>query len=915
MNKISSNICQRLSLRRPLVEALDVVERLADILSLDKQPSDADTAAFLSEVLAKVKAFFPHVKDFGRDFPSFAFSIATGIGKTRLMGACIVYLYLAKGIRHFFVLAPNLTLYEKLIRDFGDQSYEKYVFKGIAEFVANPPVVVTGDNYEKHRQNLGRPALPGMVAPIEINIFNISKFNAENKTSKNGGIVQAPRMRRLSEYLGQSYYDYLAGLPDLVILMDEAHRYHADASKKAINELRPVLGFEMTATPTDEKGKPFRNIVYEYNLAQALADGKYVKNPTVAKRKDFKRGNMSDTELDTVKLEDAVSVHEKTKLHLEKYALDHNLPLVKPFILVACRTVQHAKETVELLESPAFYAGRYRGKVLQIDSSTKKQDEITEQQFVSLEKPDNRIEIVVHVNMLKEGWDVTNLYTIVPLRAADAPILVEQSIGRGLRLPYGGQRTGDPDVDKLTVIAHENFEAVIAKANDPNSVLSKLSYVELERDDDAVPGAKIVSATTAQQVIIMNLLRQAAEAPTEQRQKEIQANVDARRAVWSVLESRNIAVSNLQQFFAPEETARVEEYVVSQIKERVATSGSLIAKQDAERQIAQVRQVVKVAIGEFVDNVIPIPCITIQQDDIKTAYSWFDLDTSHDRFRYSYVAPEILRVGLKDSSVDTVALTESGMHVNSPLDFIVDALIAYDDVDYGKTNRLLYHLAAQAIEAIESYGHKPEVVAAIVHQHSADIAEKIYSQVMRHFEIKPYVFKASKILPFVKIRPQNMTEVPGYGRRDFHDVIESKTAVGKYIFTGFRKSYFIENKFDSATEHDFAYVLEADDKVLRWLRPARNQFDIYWGNGAKKYEPDFIVETNDAIYMIETKASKDKDDKDVNEKRSAAELYCERATEFTIANGGKPWRYVMIRHDHVTRASSFDFLVQHNYIP
>ena len=59
----------------------------------------------------------------------------------------------------------------------------------------------------------------------------------------------------MSEYLGQSYFDYLASLPDLVVLMDEAHRYHADASKRAINELRPVLGFEMTATPFDEKGR------------------------------------------------------------------------------------------------------------------------------------------------------------------------------------------------------------------------------------------------------------------------------------------------------------------------------------------------------------------------------------------------------------------------------------------------------------------------------------------------------------------------------------------------------------------------------------------------------------------------------------------------------------------------------------
>ncbi|RGV49747.1 restriction endonuclease subunit R [Bacteroides intestinalis] len=914
MNKIAINIRQRLSLRKPLAEALDVVEHLTDLLSLEKQPADADNAAFLKKELAKVKIQFPHVKDFEREFPSFAFSIATGIGKTRLMGACIAYLYLAKGIRHFFVLAPNLTLYEKLIRDFSDQSYEKYVFKGIAEFVSNAPVVVTGDNYEKHRKNMNHPMFPGMEAPIEINIFNIAKFNTENKTSKKGGEIQAPRMRRLSEYIGQSYYDYLAGLSDLVILMDEAHRYHADASKKAINELRPVLGLEMTATPTDEKGKLFKNIVYEYNLAQALADGKYVKNPTVAKRKDFSKGNMSDTEVDTIKLEDAVSVHEKAKLHLEKYALDHNVPLVKPFILVVCRNIQHAKETVELLESSGFYEGRYQGKVLQIDSSTKKQEEI-EQQFVSLEKPDNKIEIVVHVNMLKEGWDVTNLYTIVPLRAADAPILIEQSIGRGLRLPYGGQRTGDPEVDKLTVIAHENFEAVIAKANDPNSVLSKLTYIVLDKDEDVVPGTKIVTAPTVQQTAITDLLKQAETAPTVQKQKEIQANVDARRAVWTVLETHNITISNTEQLLTPEETLRVEEEAVAFIKSNAATSGSLFAEEEAKEQIAQVKQVLKVVISEFVENVIPIPRITIQQDEVKAVYNWFNLDTSLDRFKYSYINPEIIRVGLKDKSVETFAGTESGLLINSPRDLIVGELINNDDIDYDKCNKLLYHLANQAIETIASYGHDNKVVAAIVHQHKNDIAEKIYNQVMQHFEIQSSGFKASKILPFIKILPQNMTEVPGYGKRDFRDIIESKSVVKKYIFTGFLKSYFTENKFDSSTEQDFAYVLEADRKVLRWLRPAPNQFSIYWGNGAKKYEPDFIVETEDAIYMIETKASKNVDDKDVNDKRAAAELYCERATEFTTANSGKPWHYIMLRHDHVTRTNSFEYLIQHNYIP
>lgn len=911
MSNIVNQIRQRLSLRKPLAEALEVVEKITDTISLEKQTPESDSAEFCKAELANIKEVFPHVRDFERDFPSFAFSIATGIGKTRLMGACIAYLYLKKGIKHFFVLAPNITLYEKLIRDFGDPSYEKYVFKGIAEFVAMPPIVVTGENYEKHRTN--GPALPGTTSPVEINVFNISKFNTENKQSKKGGQVVAPRMRRLSEYLGESYYDYLSNLPDLVILMDEAHRYHADASKKAINELRPVLGLEMTATPTDEKGKSFKNIVYEYNLAQALADGKYVKNPTVAKRKDFKKGNMSDIELDTIKLEDAVSVHEKAKLHLQMYARNNNVPLVKPFILVICRNINHANETVALLESDSFYEGRYKGKVLQIDSSTKKDEEV-EQLFVSLEKPDNKIEIVVHVNMLKEGWDVTNLYTIVPLRAADAPILVEQSIGRGLRLPYGGQRTGDPEVDKLTVIAHENFEAVIAKANDPNSVLSKFSYVELDKDEDIVPGTTIVTAPTQQQTVITNLQQKAATASTELEKKQIRANIDARKAVWEVLETRNITVKSTAQLMTSEEISRVEEAAVAYIKANGAASGSLFAEEDTEEQIMQVKQVIKSVIKDFVENTIPIPRITIQQDEIQAIYNWFDLDTSKDHFKYTKLDPKIIRMGLVDKSVETFSASESGALSQSPRNQIVGELINYDDIDYDKCAKLLYHLTDQALDAIASYGYDSKTIGAIVHQFKRDIAEKIYTQIKEHFEIKSNGFKASKILPFVKILDQNMTEIPGYGKRHYTDIIQPKSAIKKYIFTGFLKSYYTENKFDSSTEQDFAFVLENDDAVIRWLRPAPNQFNIYWSNGAKKYEPDFIVETADTIFMIETKASKDVNTGDVIEKRAAAELYCERASEFTTANGDKPWKYIMLRHDLVTRTSSFNFLIQQNYI-
>lgn len=900
MNNISTYIKQRLSLREPLAEALDVLTKLVDKLSLskpdkqeNKEAEEAEYKEYLENQLQSIKEVCPSCRDFERDFPSFAFSIATGIGKTRLMGACIAYLYLTKGIKHFFILAPNLTLYEKLMRDFGDPSYEKYVFKGISEFVHNEPYVITGDNYNMARNLFSENQ-------IQINIFNISKFNTE---SKEGGKKGAPKMRRLSEYLGQSYFDYLSSLDDLVILMDEAHRYHADASKKAINELRPILGLEMTATPTDEKGKAFKNIVYEYNLAQALLDGKYVKIPTIAKRKNFTRGNMSDEELDILKIEDAISVHEYTKLHLEMYAKNNNLPLVKPFILIVCKNIQHATETFNRIENEMF-DGKYAGKVLQIDSSTKKDEEI-DRLFVSLEKPENKIEIVIHVNMLKEGWDVTNLYTIVPLRAADAPILVEQQIGRGLRLPYGGKRTGYADIDKLTVIAHENFEAVIAKANDPSSVLSKVSYVELDDEQlDTTPG-KIVTAAT---IIDFQEQQAVKEAKTEIEKQNVQAIMDAKRAVWNVIPKMNTQVSSTKDLSQPEVIEVIKAHTRSEIIKKAKERDPLFADEMAKPLLEEVDYVVETVVKNFIENIIEIPRMTIQKEAYKAEYKWFDLDTCMG-FDLPALEDEILRVsvGAGEKTVETLQ-AKTGRKFESPVNQIVASLMDYEDIDYDENSELLYHLAEQAVNAIGKNIGKEEDLPKVVNQFKKAISNMIYDQMKRHFVITALGYLKPNVLPFTGIVEQHLTELDGFGKVDYRDIVKPGY-VKKFIYRGFLKSYYTECKFDSLTELDFSNVLEADKNVIRWLRPASNQFNIYWANGSRRYEPDFIVETSDCIYMVETKALKDIPTEDVQAKKKAAEEYCKNASEYTAKHGGKPWKYHLLRHDIVERTSSFEYLM------
>lgn len=254
MSRAVNDIAQRLSLRTPQREALDrlasLVERRGgepEVLPLvrrvprapgESTPPPPD-APDLSGAEARVAAAAPGFSSFERDFPSLCFALATGVGKTRLMGAFMAYLFREHGVRHFFVLAPNLTIYQKLKRDFSPGT-PQYVLTGLSEFATHPPKLVHGENYETsqlHRYRADR----GLFDEVHINVFNISKFNRDATTGKTG----TARMRRLSETLGESYFDYLRSLPDLVLMMDESHRYRGDAGVKALNELRPMLGLEL----------------------------------------------------------------------------------------------------------------------------------------------------------------------------------------------------------------------------------------------------------------------------------------------------------------------------------------------------------------------------------------------------------------------------------------------------------------------------------------------------------------------------------------------------------------------------------------------------------------------------------------------------------------------------------------------
>lgn len=899
MNKTFYMINQRLSLRKPQTEALAILEKLSDILELKK---DVD----LNKELEKVNKEFKTVTSFERNFPSLCFALATGVGKTRLMGAFLAYLHIEKGINNFFVVSPNLTVYRKLIDDFSNTSSDKYVFKGIAEFVNNPPRIITGDNY-----NSEIAGQTYSLSKVTINMFNISKINTDSKKSrKKGEENKPPRIKRLSECLGEPYFNYLANLKDLVLLMDESHHYRADKGLKSLNELKPILGLEVTATPQIERnGKTikFKNVVYEYSLAKAIKDG-YVKEPAVATRKDFDPSKYSPEDLDRLKIEDGIRIHEETKVALYMYAKNNNVHYVKPFVLIVAKDTNHAEDIMKLIQSNSFFKGQYKNKVMVIHSnqSGEEKDENIEK-LLTVEDSNNKIEIVIHVNMLKEGWDVNNLYTIIPLRAAASKTLREQTIGRGLRLPYG-VKTGNEKVDKLTIVQHDKFEEIIELAQKEDSIIKKENIIEID-EDELKKGKTVVTSHSNIESQVKEKENIISQMEDPLKKHNAQIKLDAEKQIIDAVNNSNTIVKNINDL----KNDDVKNIVLNKIKSKVKSESQIsMFSSDVIREAEERYDDI---VKECINNIIEIPRIIIQPaNDIEYGFNDFDLNT--DNLNYQPSSETILIKTLREGKVELIDSNKGKVTYDSIENIVVNELIDFPEIDYDKCSDLLFKLVGQAIKKLKSYLSGHDVENVIVTK-KRDIAKFIYIQMMQkeHFYYDIPDYEKPIVRPFTEIEEPNFSKYKDDDIYDFKETIEPVSDIPKKVFSGFKKSCHNLYKFDSKTEKDLSIILEDDivnPEIIKWLRPAKNQFKIYWDYNSKEYCPDFVVETNKCIYMIETKKKKDIETREVKGKAKAALEYCKYATEYTSKNGGKPWKYILIPHDIVKQNISFNFIIE-NY--
>ena len=853
---ILNEINYAMSLREPQAEALSYLDKISRNCDYKVNTKEAieQVATENCENNKKIKV----ADEF--TFPSFCFNMTTGIGKTRLMGASIYYLYKTKGYKHFFILAPGNTIYEKLKRE-SNPNHPKYIFKGLESEMGRPKVY-DGDNYVKYpvRYVQGQFEFE-KTSEIEIFIFNIGKIFNRGDVKFN--------FYKYQETLGMSFADVLANFDDLVICMDEAHRYYAPASMRAISYLKPILGLEFTATPKSTN----RNIIYSYGLEKGA--GKYLKIPVVMGRTNT--AGYSPDDIEEMKIHDGITLHEKRKQAIKQFCSDNNLQYVKPIVLIACKDTNHAKKIRAIIDSDNFENGAYKNKAIEIHSNmTGEESDENIAKLISIENSSNPIEIVLHVYKLKEGWDVNNLFTIIPLNAAKSDILAMQTIGRGLRLPFGAI-TGNEEIDTLDIVAHDHYRELVEDIK--NNPIFKYKNLD-DQDQEKTKSINIEPTMNEPQLSLLDMLTSTLAVKTFNDLQNEKTVDDLWMAYYKNYGSQNkkkekkdngqLTLFDTQPEGTKPEEANVEE-IKKQFKEKLKTYS-------------------RVAIS--------VPMISIQSSSTKHYKDFtpkvniqsFELEKSKIE-RYDIINNKFLE------TVDAYAL-----EVDDPVNLLACAVFdrmtdisAEESVDYilGIVNSYLSQMSGSDNEK-----------KAIIRRYATIITEDIINQINKNAQVetKEICSKQKNLLIFKSFTKTVKVD----GVVNYKTQIQEKNKIERYLFNGYKKSYYEENSFDSDSERLFSVVLEEDTDVIKWIKPPLNQMGIFWQAGSQ-YNPDFLVETKDKKYMVEVKASNEVQNPEVVAKAQEAKKWCKYATEIDPDN--KPWVYCLIKDNNIKTGNTCKFIL------
>lgn len=801
-------IAARLDLRQPNREALEsIILEAASHFELDHKPPP-----------------FEAVVD-----------VATGVGKTYILAAAIDYLA-ADGVRNVAVIAPGRTILDKTVANF-TPGHPRSLLAGMD----TRPVVITSENF-------ATPAMrAAMDDPTQVKLFIFTVQSLLKPDTKAGR-----RTHKFQEGLGEAFYSHLQSLADLVVFADEHHAYYGPAFSAAVRNLHPRILIGLTATP--HRNTPAEQIIYRYPLAAAVAD-RLVKTPVLVGRKDDRTDS-------TTKLLDGVRLLERKEEVMAAWSAASGQAPIIPVMLVVAATIADANEIAAIVGDPAFAAGRYAGKVLTVHSNAP-DDALAE--LDRLEQPDNPYRIVVSVGMLKEGWDVKNVYVIASLRASVSDLLTEQTLGRGLRLPFGVY-TGIEILDTLEVLGHERYEDLLKKAGIYNeqfidrrtrAVLRQNANGQLVPVQEtttvplpffpAVPGLSVPAGTPSPSTpgspappapgipiadIEVKLI--SAEADVQRLSAQLPPRPDAPR----------INIPRLQM------TPPISHFSLADITDRhpFRRLGAQIAA-DPSDGLKRVAMGARVVTGP--DGLRRIEAVQTRAVDA--------------------VQSPAFPLPLPDAREGLIAAVLNAPMVPARANQVVSAAAIVDE--------FLLGLGA----------HPEHILSAFLDRATARLVGEVETQA-RAVMPPPIFDTVVEFTTFNAMRTAR-TETSDARYGPFHK------GVG---YTSYEKSAYAQDWFDSSPERDVANILEDAEEIACWVRLQIGDVPILWRE-FREYNPDFVaIETTQAHWLIEVKMDKEITSDDVQGKRRAALRWANYVNE---ATGGNPaWGYLLLSETDIKTA-------------
>jgi len=799
----------------------DVIAEIAARLDLRDPNREA-----VETLAAEVSQYY----DVDQELPPFEAVIdsATGVGKTYILTGAMELFAATYGVRDFVVVTPGRTILEKT-RDNFTPGHPKSLL-GPMSF---RPVVITSDNF----------ATPAMRAAmdddslVKVYLFTVqSLIKPESKTGR--------KTHKFQEGLGTEFYAHLQSVGQLVVFADEHHCYYGPAFSKAVRDLDPWVLVGLTATP--DKKTPKEQVIFRYPLAAAIAD-KLVKTPVIVGRRDDRTDSLT-------KLTDGVTLLNAKAEALNAFTQAQGTAPVNPVMLVVAKSIADADEYGDILRSQEFFSGAYADSVLVVHSNAP--DEALAE-LAKVEDASSSVRIIISVGMLKEGWDVRNVYVIASMRSSVSEILTEQTLGRGMRLPFGAY-TGIEILDTLEVVAHERYEDLLKRAGVLNQAFI----------DYRTRAALRVNAQ-GQTVVVTETTETSATPVVES---------DEGDAAPFVLNDRpSPMVTSVQQ-----RTERVTESVV------------------------KMRQ----KIGRRVDApaiVVPV----LRMTTVKSSFSLADI-TETDAFRKLGAAlaanPDgelnrtlvgarvvvgtdgIKRTALvRSEAADRIRSIPSLFSLGDLRDSLTDMVLASPAVPARKDQRAALQPLLDAF--FDGLGSKAEEVLSANLDRAGARLVRLVGDEQRRFMVKPSYEEVVRLEPF---NPTRIT-----------DKDESEDRFGPFskslAYEGWTRSIFPVAWFDSEPERRVANMVDGDDGVSCWVRLHVNDLPILWNSFGQQYNPDFIViEAGGTHWVVEVKMDKEMTSEDVQRKREAAKRWANHVSADDQI--GVTWRYLLASETDVATA-------------